>query len=132
MDTPSTERFPKTSRLLKGNEFVPVLRRASVNITHGPLRLRARMNRMPGARLGLVVGKKGNRTAVRRNRIKRIIREDFRRAHGDLPAADFVFQVFAPIEDATLRFQVRSMLEKAVLAIRQDTDEQVERSGTVN
>lgn len=57
---------------------------------------------MRDARLGLVVTKKGNRTAVRRNRIKRLIREQFRQRKNEMPGYDIVIQVFAEIEDERL------------------------------
>ena len=57
---------------------------------------------MPSARLGLVVTKKGNPKAVRRNRIKRIIREQFRRQAHALPAVDIVVQVFGQLDDDQL------------------------------
>jgi ribonuclease P protein component len=43
----------------------------------------------PAARLGLAVSRKVSRRAVERNRIKRLVREAFRRRH-DLPALDIV------------------------------------------
>ncbi len=57
---------------------------------------------MPVARLGLVVTKKGNRTAVRRNRIKRIIRARFRHRQAKLAGYDLVIQVFGELDDAKL------------------------------
>jgi ribonuclease P protein component len=57
---------------------------------------------MPGARLGLVVTKKGTAKANRRNRVKRIIRERFRLQAEGLPEVDIVVQVFGMIEDAQL------------------------------
>ena len=64
---------------------------------------------MPGARLGVVVSKKGNRLAVRRNRIKRIMREQFRVTRPELPAVDIVIQVFAQIEDQELRRMLENL-----------------------
>lgn len=61
---------------------------------------------MPTARLGQVVTKKGNPLAVRRNRIKRIVREEFRLAT-DLPPVDIVVQVFGALDDAVVRRQIR-------------------------
>ena len=58
---------------------------------------------MRDARLGLVVGKKGNRTAVRRNRIKRLVRDLFRQQSRTLGGYDIVVQVFAEIDDEHLR-----------------------------
>ena len=57
---------------------------------------------MRSARLGLVVTKKGNPKAVRRNRIKRLIREQFRTRAASLPDVDIVVQVFGEVDDAKL------------------------------
>jgi len=95
--------FPKSSRLLRANEFTAVFRAAEVNLSAGPLRMRARKNRMPSARLGLVVTKKGTPKANRRNRVKRIIRERFRQQAQELPRADIVLQVFSNVDDARLK-----------------------------
>ncbi|MEM6999796.1 MAG: ribonuclease P protein component [Pseudomonadota bacterium] len=103
--------FRPEQRLLKADEFVAVLRRPQLNISRGPLRLRAIQNRMPGARLGLVVTKKGNPLAVRRNRLKRLMRETFRKRAYKLPPTDIVVQIFAPIEDARLREEMDRVLK---------------------
>ena len=108
--------LPKTARLLKPADFVNVLRRPQANFTQGPLRIRAIQNRMPGARMGLVIGKKGNRTAVRRNRIKRIIRETFRH-RTDLNGIDIAVQVFGPIEDQQLRADLELLLNRVAQRI---------------
>ena len=63
---------------------------------------------MRSARLGLVVTKKGNPKAVRRNRIKRLIREQFRCRLPGLPSVDIVVQVFGELDDAKLA----SLLDK--------------------
>ena len=57
---------------------------------------------MPHARLGLVVTKKGTPKAVRRNRIKRLIREQYRHNALSLPPVDMVIQVFADMQDTQL------------------------------
>lgn len=46
-----------------------------------------------GARLGLVVGKKLLRRAVDRNRVKRCLRDVFRRQRQDLPECDLVVRL---------------------------------------
>lgn len=45
------------------------------------------------ARLGVVVGKKLLKRAVDRNRVKRIIREQFRLARPNLPACDLIVRL---------------------------------------
>lgn len=50
----------------------------------------SRQNNVDHARLGLAVSKKHCRRAVARNRIKRIVRESFRRAQRELAGLDIV------------------------------------------
>lgn len=104
--------FPKSARLLNANEFVPVLRQPEIKLAAGPLRIRAIQNRMPTARLGQVVTKKGNSRAVRRNRIKRIVREEFRTVRKNMPGLDIVVQVFGEIEDIRLHQRLRELFQK--------------------
>lgn len=47
------------------------------------------------ARLGLVVGKKLLKAAVRRNLVKRVIREQFRQQRARLPAIDIIVRLMA-------------------------------------
>ena len=69
---------------------------------------------MPFARLGVTVPKKGNRSAVRRNRIKRIVRELFRHRQADLAGHDVVVQVFAAIDDEALKLDLDGLLDEMV------------------
>ncbi len=47
------------------------------------------------ARLGLVVGKKLIKSAVRRNLVKRVVREQFRLNRASLPAVDVIVRLMA-------------------------------------
>lgn len=76
--------------------------------------MRARKNRMRDARLGLVVGKKGNRTAVRRNRIKRLVRDTFRQTSVNLGGYDIVIQVFAEMDDERLKNSLERMFSELI------------------
>ena len=67
------------------------------------------------ARLGVIVPKKGNRLAARRNRIKRIIRNEFRLTRHCLVSADIIVHVTGPIEDADLRASLRQGLQHLVV-----------------
>ena len=49
-----------------------------------------RSNSMTGARLGLAISKKNCKLAVGRNRVKRLIRESFRKHQGELAGIDIV------------------------------------------
>lgn len=85
--------FPRSARLTKASEFTRVFRAATVRRRGGALRISALSNRMHGARLGLVVGKRALPRAHDRNRAKRVLRETFRQRRLDLPAMDIVVQV---------------------------------------
>ena len=62
--------------------------------------------------VGRYRSKKGNRLAVRRNRIKRIIRNEFRLSRHQLRTADIIVHVIGPIEDCQLLTLLRKDFER--------------------
>ena len=67
-------------------------------------------------RMGLAVSRKVDRRAVGRNRIKRILRDEFRHDRGSLVAGAYVFVARAPAATATpaaLRDAMTSLLRRA-------------------
>lgn len=67
------------------------------------------------ARLGLVVGKKLLKRSVDRNRVKRIIREQFRLQRETLPACDLVVRLAAkplPLDNEALAGDFLALLDK--------------------
>ncbi len=70
--------FGKSKRLLNANDYSRVFDSPDAKASHKHLLLLARINDGPQHRLGLVIAKKHVRTAVQRNRIKRVSREFFR------------------------------------------------------
>ena len=85
--------FPASARLLKPSEFRRVFKFGQVRHTR-LFSLRFVPSPMQGqaaqARLGLAVSRKACPRAVDRNRIKRTVRESFRRQRAQLPAMDIV------------------------------------------
>ena len=67
-------------------------------------------NRMQGARLGLIVAKRGVAKAHDRNRIKRVIRDYFRHQQQELAALDIVIQVMAEVDNVELRAALVQLL----------------------
>lgn len=64
-------------------------------------------------RLGIAVPKKQVKHAVRRNRIKRIIRNSFRQRSQTLPNCDLVVLCRASaIEDAALKRDIEALLDR--------------------
>jgi ribonuclease P protein component len=70
-------RFTKSERLLKRGEFRAVSRNYTRRINNDHLLLLLKPNQLPQTRLGIIASKKVG-SAVKRNRVKRIIREFFR------------------------------------------------------
>ncbi|WP_019672120.1 ribonuclease P protein component [Psychrobacter lutiphocae] len=85
--------YPKTKRLLKPDEFKQVFNQPLFKVHQTHLMAFAYSSNRTQARLGMAITKKKIPTAVARNRIKRLIREQFRHSHGDLPALDMIFIV---------------------------------------
>ena len=99
-------------RLRKTDEFSSVFafRRS---LRGGPFQLFFRPSGLATARLGVVVGKKFVRSAVARNRIKRVVREAFRLSRYKLPTVDVIFRVGAkPAPDSDLRAEVEALLRR--------------------
>jgi ribonuclease P protein component len=99
-------------RLLKTDDFSSVfsLRRSCGDAWFQVL---TAPNGSPVARLGLVVGKKVERRAVGRNRIKRLVREMFRADAASLAGLDIVVRArrsVAPGERAAARAALKSLL----------------------
>lgn len=83
-DSAADKRFSKDKRLLTAGDYSRVFEGAEVRASHKFLLLLARKNQGVQHRLGLVIAKKHVRSAVNRNRIKRLSREFFR----NLPNTD--------------------------------------------
>ncbi len=84
------QRLERRHRLTQKAEFDRVLRGGGKKVRAGPLRIVIATSMTAGPRLGVVVPKRHLRLAVRRNKLKRVIRESFRLASERLPPLDVV------------------------------------------
>ncbi|WP_158754758.1 ribonuclease P protein component [Dyella sp. S184] len=84
-----TAGLPREARLRRPGEFA-ALRTSSGRAGGRCFHLRYRNNELGHARLGLAISKRVSKRAVERNRIKRLLRESFRRIQHQLPAIDLM------------------------------------------
>jgi ribonuclease P protein component len=89
---PKAHAFPRSHRIGGFNAFRPVYA-ARMKEVRGPLAMYGRPNERGHSRLGISIGRRVG-TAVKRNRIKRLLRESFRLMQHELPRGyDFVVVV---------------------------------------
>lgn len=81
--------FSRTQRLISKHDFQYVFA-VPRKITHKYLIALFRPNNLPHARLGIIIGKHRVKTAVRRNRMRRVIRESFRQQQELLKGLDII------------------------------------------
>ena len=93
-----SERFPRSARLADGRAFERVFAHA-IRSRDAGFTVLARCNGGIEGRLGLAVSKRQIRSAARRNRVKRRIRESFRRARGRLGGLDVVVLTKRGVDD---------------------------------
>ncbi|WP_455365382.1 ribonuclease P protein component [Kaarinaea lacus] len=86
----SNSCFTRQHRLLHSREFQHVFNNTQYKSADRLLILLAADNESGQPRLGLALSKKRIKTAVARNRLKRLIRESFRRHQHELPNIDVV------------------------------------------
>ena len=82
-------RFPRQVRLFTASQFQNVFRSSLVSKDNN-FRVKAAFNRENHPRLGLAVSRRVNKRAVERNRIKRVVRESFRRNKEHMGGLDIV------------------------------------------
>ena len=82
--------FPRKLRLTEAAQFTAVFKTATRKVSGRYFLILARENQLEHARLGLVVGKKNVPKAIRRNRLKRLLRNSFRLNQDLLAGLDIV------------------------------------------
>jgi len=125
----SSAELPRDARLRRPGEFA-ALRTSSGRAGARCFHLRYRENGLGRARLGLAISKRVSRRAVERNRIKRLLRESFRRVRHQLPAVDLMVMAreqAAGVPGAELLRDIDGLWKKLV-ASRADVAEPLKRA----
>ena len=97
-------RFQSSNRLKRPEEFRKVFS-SKLRSSDNSLLLIARKNGTDNTRLGLAVPKKHIQQSVKRNRIKRLIRESFRLNKDQLQGLDIVVVIKQDIKNDQLEFK---------------------------
>jgi len=108
MSTPAG--LPPHARLRRAAEFA-ALRKAPGRLDTRYFLIRYRASEAAGARLGLAISRRVSKSAVQRNRIKRLTRESFRRARDNVPVLD-VLVVARSIAAGAENFALRADLDR--------------------
>jgi ribonuclease P protein component len=113
-------RFPATMRLKRRNDFLAVYRNGST--WKGSCFCLHVLRREQGTRLGVVIPRSWG-TAVERNRMKRLLREAFRRSALHLPSVDIIVKPTKACRETDVA-GISHMLRSAVVeAMQQEVGE---------
>lgn len=105
--------FPASVRLLRPSDYTNCLKgkRISQGALFVLLTPRKKASNTNHPRLGLIIAKKFAPKAVTRNTIKRVLRQVFRQTQHQLIAADYVFRLYRPVGNVSLR-KLRVMVKE--------------------
>ncbi|MFP4145367.1 MAG: ribonuclease P protein component [Phycisphaeraceae bacterium] len=120
------QRLPRSRRLRKSEAFDKVFEaRCRKNV--GPLIMRGRPGESGDHRLGLMVSRRAGK-AVKRNRIKRMLREAFRLMRSKLPGAYDLVVAVRPHEPLSLN-EYQQLLCRGVEQIHQEWEKRRRAKG---
>lgn len=111
VDVKTRFKFTKSQRLLNKADFENVMRDPPVKLINGQLVQLSVKSKRDKARVGIIVSKKNVKKAVDRNKIKRVIRENFRLHQHLIPATDTVVIARKAIGILTKK-ELKDLLEK--------------------
>lgn len=115
--TNKPQSFPKSHRLLTPSQFRGVFDNPKKKLHASHIMAFIQPNELQHPRLGLAITKKKVPTAVARNRLKRLVRENFRQQSINMTHIDIVFIVKRPITELTndaLVQQIQQILHKTL------------------
>jgi ribonuclease P protein component len=125
----SSAGLPRDARLRRPGDFA-ALRTSSGRAGGRCFHMRYRDNELGHARLGLAISKRVSKRAVERNRIKRLLRESFRRVRHQLPAVDMMVMAreqAAGVPGTQLLAEIDGLWKK-LLANRPGTSDPLKRA----
>ncbi|MDH3977006.1 MAG: ribonuclease P protein component [Gammaproteobacteria bacterium] len=100
--------FPRENRLTQGAEFDLVFKKANRSSDRF-FTVLYRQNSLPSARLGMAIAKKRINKATSRNRLKRLVRESFRRSKEKLSGVDIVIMARSTADETNNQILFNSL-----------------------
>ncbi len=107
--------LPKQAKLIKTDDFSSVFNLRK-RIAAPYLVMRFKPSPLNRPRLGLIVAKRTAKLAVKRNYMRRVLRELFRLNQHDLPSVDLVIQVQKTFEKADFNM-IKQEFEQLILKL---------------
>lgn len=107
--------FGREKRLLNAHQFKAVFDSPDIRLSGRCVLLLARFNQLEHHRLGLVIGKKNIKLSVERNRVKRQIREHFRKEELTLLGLDVVMVArkgLADLSNSELQIELATLWKR--------------------
>jgi len=104
--------FSRDKRLLNAHQFKAVFDSPDIRLSGRCVLVLVRFNQLEHHRLGLVIGKKNVKLSVERNRVKRQIREHFRKEILAVPGLDMVMVArkgLADLSNAELQIEFATL-----------------------
>jgi ribonuclease P protein component len=89
--------FARADKLRKKADFQAILSHKAHKISFGHFIAFIRSNQLPKGRLGILIAKRHIKHAVKRNLIKRIVRESFRHHKENAQGLDIIILLRAPL-----------------------------------
>ncbi|WP_108126597.1 ribonuclease P protein component [Saccharospirillum mangrovi] len=102
---------PRAHRLLTAGDFRSVFDQVDVKAACPELLLLARTSHTAQARLGFILSRKNCRSAVARNRVKRVAREVFRCGYAQWPQLDIILMGRSGIDQLSTA-QLHQLIDK--------------------
>ncbi len=87
------QSYPRELRLLTGGDFQKVFDAVEIKVPDQRILILSRANGLDHPRIGFIISKKNIRRAVKRNLVRRIMRESLRLNQEKLPAHDMIIMV---------------------------------------
>jgi len=110
----SDGKFRKREHILKSRDFRTVYKKG-LSVKSGPLVLCCMPNGLPHSRVGFSISSRNIKLASRRNRIKRLLREAYRRQRADIHnTADLVFIAKRPLPETATYKDVSAIFLKLI------------------